>query len=89
MMSKRSVTTEATARFGASSKAKAAAAAAAAAAAKAASTPATSPKTSPPPSEDEQGFVPAADDPPAGSQAADTNAYLHEVGDGRFGVIFL
>lgn len=67
----------ATARFGASSKAKAAAAAAKAAAAAAASTPTASSSLSSKPSE-LAGFVPAAD-LPEGSQASDTNVYLHEV----------
>jgi hypothetical protein len=65
----------ATARFGASSKAKAAAAAAKAAAA--ASTPTASSSLSSKPSE-LAGFVPAAD-LPEGSQASETNVYLHEV----------
>lgn len=67
----------ATARFGASSKAKAAAAAAKAAAAAAASTPTASSSLSSKPSE-LAGFVPSAD-LPEGSQASDTNVYLHEV----------
>lgn len=66
----RRVSSEATARFGATSKAKAAAAAAAAAKAKAAT--ASSSKSS-------QGSVAAADDSLEGCQASDTNVYLQEV----------
>jgi len=70
---KKRFSAEPTARFGASSKAKAAAAAAAAA--KAAANASSSNSSS----EEQHGFGPAADDPPEGSQASDTNVYLHEV----------
>ena len=75
---KMGISSEATARFGASSKAKAAAAEAAKAAKAASATPSSSSSASSKTSE-EHGFVPAADDPPEGSQASDTNVYLFEV----------